>query len=101
MRYAGTCGVSAWRLTSQRYPVCFAHSVHFHRHVSAIKALLGSAAKLTTAAPCGLLQGIHFLHAHNVIHSDLKTSNILLDRSQTTAKISDVGYVLCPATVVS
>lgn len=38
-----------------------------------------------------IAKGIHFLHAHNVIHSDLKTSNILLDRSQTTAKISDVG----------
>lgn len=39
-------------------------------------------------------QGIHFLHAHNVIHSDLKTSNILLDRSQATAKISDVRIVV-------
>ena len=47
-----------------------------------------------------MLQGIHFLHAHNVIHSDLKTSNILLDRSQTTAKISDVGYLLGLATSV-
>ena len=48
-----------------------------------------------------MLQGIHFLHAHNVIHSDLKTSNILLDRSQTTAKISDVGYLLGLAASVS
>lgn len=56
---------------------------------------------MTTAARSVLLQGIHFLHAHNVIHSDLKTSNILLDRSQTTAKISDVGCVLCLGTSVS
>jgi tRNA A-37 threonylcarbamoyl transferase component Bud32 len=38
-----------------------------------------------------IVKGIHFLHSHNVIHSDLKTSNVLLDRSKSTAKISDVG----------
>ena len=66
-----------------------------------VEASSGSRAELTAAVARVVLQGVHFLHAHNVIHSDLKTSNILLDRSQTTAKISDVGYLLGLATDVS
>ena len=38
-----------------------------------------------------IARGLHFLHSHDVMHSDLKTKNILLTRDQATAKIADVG----------
>ena len=38
-----------------------------------------------------IARGLHFLHSHDVMHSDLKTKNILLTRDQATAKIGDVG----------
>ncbi|KAK9811452.1 hypothetical protein WJX72_004105 [[Myrmecia] bisecta] len=36
-------------------------------------------------------RGLHFLHSNKVMHSDLKTKNILLTRDLTCAKIGDVG----------
>lgn len=35
-------------------------------------------------------RGLHFLHSHNIVHCDIKSCNILLDKSGA-AKISDVG----------
>ena len=35
-------------------------------------------------------KGLAFLHSHNVVHFDLKSANILLDRNNH-AKLADVG----------
>ena len=41
-------------------------------------------------------KGIAFLHSRNIVHFDLKTSNILLDRSATAwilcAALSNISY---------
>lgn len=39
----------------------------------------------------GVAKGLNYLHTHGVIHSDLKTKNILLSRNGADAKIGDVG----------
>ncbi|KAK9830253.1 hypothetical protein WJX72_010587 [[Myrmecia] bisecta] len=36
-------------------------------------------------------RGLHFLHSNKVMHSDLKTGNILLTKDYSCAKIGDVG----------
>lgn len=38
-----------------------------------------------------IAKGLVHLHTHKVIHMDLKSKNILLDRDHTVAKITDVG----------
>ncbi|KAK9805505.1 hypothetical protein WJX72_001765 [[Myrmecia] bisecta] len=38
-----------------------------------------------------IARGLHFLHTHKVMHSDLKTGNVLLTRDFHCAKIGDVG----------
>jgi serine/threonine protein kinase len=38
-----------------------------------------------------ILEGLNYLHLHNVIHRDLKLGNILLDSSQKAIKITDFG----------
>lgn len=39
----------------------------------------------------GVATGLAYLHAHKIIHFDIKSSNVLLDRAGLTAKIADVG----------
>ncbi|KAK9831783.1 hypothetical protein WJX74_009158 [Apatococcus lobatus] len=39
----------------------------------------------------GVAKGMNYLHTHGVIHSDLKSKNILLTRDGGDAKIGDVG----------
>ena len=39
----------------------------------------------------GVAKGLNYLHTHGVIHSDLKSKNILLTRDGGDAKIGDVG----------
>lgn len=36
-------------------------------------------------------RGLHFLHAHRIVHFDLKSANVLLTR-EGVAKIADVGF---------
>uniref|UniRef100_A0A7N0ULN5 Protein kinase domain-containing protein n=1 Tax=Kalanchoe fedtschenkoi TaxID=63787 RepID=A0A7N0ULN5_KALFE len=38
-----------------------------------------------------LCKGVEFIHAHGVLHRDLKPHNILMDRATTTLKIADLG----------
>jgi serine/threonine protein kinase len=38
-----------------------------------------------------IARGLHFLHSHDVMHSDMKARNVLLSKGRETAKISDVG----------
>jgi len=38
----------------------------------------------------GIAQGLHYLHEQQLVHSDLKPNNILLD-SDTNPKITDFG----------
>ncbi|KAK9804823.1 hypothetical protein WJX72_007321 [[Myrmecia] bisecta] len=38
-----------------------------------------------------IARGLHFLHSNKVMHSDLKTGNVLLTLDYRTAKIADVG----------
>lgn len=40
-----------------------------------------------------IVHGLNWLHAHNIVHRDLKCANILVDE-QYTAKISDLGLAL-------
>ncbi len=37
-----------------------------------------------------ILEGLEYLHSHNIIHSDLKGANILVDRDGT-CKLTDFG----------
>ena len=39
----------------------------------------------------GVATGLAYLHARQIIHFDIKSSNVLLDRAGLTAKIADVG----------
>ncbi|KAK9843548.1 hypothetical protein WJX81_008198 [Elliptochloris bilobata] len=39
----------------------------------------------------GVATGLAYLHASHIIHFDIKSSNVLLDRAGLTAKIADVG----------
>ncbi len=39
----------------------------------------------------GVATGLAYLHANKIIHFDIKSSNVLLDRACLTAKIADVG----------
>jgi len=38
-----------------------------------------------------IARGLHFLHSHDVMHSDMKARNVLLSKNREVAKISDVG----------
>jgi len=38
-----------------------------------------------------MLHGLQYIHSQNVLHRDLKTSNMLLDRDYCTVKIGDFG----------
>ena len=40
-----------------------------------------------------IVAGLNWLHAHNIVHRDLKCANILIDE-EYTAKISDLGLAL-------
>ncbi|KAF8677088.1 hypothetical protein HU200_046551 [Digitaria exilis] len=42
----------------------------------------------------GVCEGLHFLHKKNIVHSDLKPANILLDNDMTP-KITDFGISRC------
>lgn len=35
--------------------------------------------------------GLEYMHAKNILHRDLKTKNILLNRKRTIVKLSDFG----------
>eukprot|EP00887_Chlorella_sp_A99_P001247 scaffold14.g1247.t1 len=41
-------------------------------------------------AAIDIAKGLHYLHAHNIVHFDLKSANVLLTRDGT-CKIADVG----------
>ena len=38
-----------------------------------------------------IIQGIEFLHSHNIAHRDLKPENLLLDKECKTIKFVDFG----------
>lgn len=44
------------------------------------------------------IQALHFLHAYNIVHRDIKSLNVLLD-SGGTAKLSDFGLAHVSTTV--
>jgi serine/threonine protein kinase len=41
-----------------------------------------------------VLEGISYLHAHNIVHRDIKLENLLLDTSSSNLKIIDFGFSL-------
>lgn len=44
-----------------------------------------------------IARGLAFLHSNKVIHRDLKTKNVLLNKDRTMAKIADVGAAVIHA----
>ena len=44
-----------------------------------------------------IARGLAFLHSNKVIHRDLKTKNVLLNKEKTVAKIGDVGAAVIHA----
>jgi serine/threonine protein kinase len=46
-----------------------------------------------------IVNGMIYLHEHNIVHRDLKAANVLIEKYKFTAKICDLGQSVIPLNI--